>query len=87
MNGAFPRLSALLVREITDKGFCSTKGMYYYGMKLHMLSFRREGALPFPEQILYTPESVNDINVYKEAWSEMYNRIFFGDKTLYESRI
>lgn len=35
--------------------------------------------MPFPEQILYTPASVNDISVYKEAWSQMYNRTFFGD--------
>ncbi len=112
MDGAFTRLSELLVRdfqpsdciidqnlldsmpiitcsgkrngkdarEIIDKDYCSTKGMYYYGMKLHMLGFRREGTLPFPEPILYTPASVNDINVYKEVWSEKYDQIFFGEK-------
>ncbi len=69
-----------VAKEITDKGYCSTKGMYYYGMKLHMLEVRRKGSLPFPEQILYTSASVNDINVYKEAWSELYDRTFFGDK-------
>ena len=35
--------------EITSKGYCSTKNMYYYGMKLHMVGQRREGTLPFPE--------------------------------------
>ncbi len=35
--------------EITDKGFCSTKGIYYYGLKLHALGFRRLGQLPYPE--------------------------------------
>ncbi len=66
--------------EFTDKGFCSTKGMYYYGMKLHMLGFRRDGKLPHPEEILFTPASVNDITVYKQAWSSIENRTFFGDK-------
>lgn len=33
--------------EITSKGYCSTKNMYYYGMKLHMVGQRREGTLPF----------------------------------------
>lgn len=28
-----------VAREITDKGYCSTKGIYYYGMKLHALVF------------------------------------------------
>lgn len=66
--------------EITDKGFCSTKGMYYYGLKLHLLGFRRIGKLPHPEQILFTPASVNDVTVFKEAWSGFENRTFWGDK-------
>ncbi len=52
-----------VAREITDKEYCSTKCTYYYGLKLNMLGFRREGALPYPEQIIYSPTSVNDINV------------------------
>ena len=72
--------SGKVAPEITDKGFCSTKSMYYYGMKLHMLGFRREGKLPYPEEILFTPASVNDITVYKQAWSNIENRTFFGDK-------
>ena len=28
-----------VARKITDKGFCSTKGIYYYGLKLHVLTF------------------------------------------------
>nr|WP_320119541.1 hypothetical protein [uncultured Marinifilum sp.] len=32
--------SGKVATEITDKGFCSTKGIYYYGMKLHLLGFR-----------------------------------------------
>ena len=72
--------SAKVATEITDKGYCSTKGMYYYGLKLHLLGFRRIGKLPHPEQILYTPASVNDVTVFKEAWSGIENRTFFGDK-------
>jgi hypothetical protein len=69
-----------VAKEITDKGFCSTKGIYYYGLKLHLLGFRRIGKLPHPEQILFTPASVNDVTVFKEAWSGFENRIFWGDK-------
>ena len=71
---------AKVAPEITDKGYCSTKSMYYHGMKLHMLGFRRNGKLPHPEEILFTPASVNDITVYKQAWSTIENRTFFGDK-------
>lgn len=64
--------------EITDKGFCSTKGIYYYGLKLHLLGFRRIGKLPHPEQILFTPASVNDVTVFKEARSGFENRTFWS---------
>ena len=72
--------SGKVATEITDKGFCSTKGIYYYGLKLHLLGFRRISKLPHPEQILFTPASVNDLTVFKEAWSGIKNRIFYGDK-------
>ena len=66
--------------DISDKGYCSTKSIFYYGMKMHLLGFRRIGKLPHPEQILFTPASVSDASVYKQAWSELNDRIFFGDK-------
>ena len=72
--------SGMVPTEITDKGFCSTKGIYYYGLKLYFLGFRRIGKLPHPEQILFTPASVNDVTLFKEAWSEIMNRTFYGDK-------
>ena len=66
--------------EITAKGYCSTKSMFYYGLKLHSLAFRRSNQLPFPEQLLITPASENDLNVFKQAWSSIENRTFYGDK-------
>jgi hypothetical protein len=66
--------------ELTEKGYCSTKSMYYYGLKLHTLAFRRENKLPFPEQLLITTASENDLNVFRNAWSSIENRTFFGDK-------
>lgn len=69
-----------VAKEITNKGYCSTKSMFYYGMKLHALGFCRLNKLPHPEQIIFTPASVNDLSLYKEAWAELKNRTFFGDK-------
>jgi hypothetical protein len=74
------RRSPKVATEITDKGICSSKGMYYYGLKLHAMGYRREGKLPFPEQLLITPASVNDLSVFKESWSKITNRCFWGDK-------
>jgi hypothetical protein len=69
-----------VAREITDKGFCSTKGIYYYGLKLHALAFNHPHHLPFPEQFQLTPASENDLNLFKQAWGGIENRTFFGDK-------
>lgn len=77
--------SGKVAKEITDKGYCSTKSMYYYGVKLHTLAFRRDNKIPFPEEIKITPASVNDLNVFKEEWSDIENRCFFGDK-IYQNK-
>ncbi|MEI7424755.1 MAG: transposase [Candidatus Staskawiczbacteria bacterium] len=76
--------SGKVASEITDKTYCSTKNMWYFGLKLHVLGFRRENKLPFPEQIIVTPASVCDLNVFKESWSNFDNRCFFGDKIYYD---
>jgi hypothetical protein len=70
--------------ELTDKGYCSTKSMFYYGVKLHALAFRREKQLPFPEQLLITSAAENDLNVFRNAWSNIENRTFFGDKIYHD---
>ena len=69
-----------VAKEITDKGYCSTKSMYYNGLKLHALAFHRPNHLPFPEGIVITPASENDLNVHKQYWCEILNRNFYGDK-------
>lgn len=71
---------AKVATEITDKGYCSTKSLYYYGLKLHALAFSNHKRLPFPEQIVITPASENDLNVFKQDWANIPNRTFFGDK-------
>lgn len=72
--------SPKVAKEITDKGFCATKGIYYHGLKLHVLSYRRKGHLPHPEQILFTEASKNDLAYLKETCQYLHNRTFFADK-------
>jgi len=35
--------------------------MFYYGIKLNALAFRRENQIPFPEQLLITSAAENDL--------------------------
>ena len=39
--------TARVATELTDKSFCSTKNMWYYGLKFHALSFHRRGEITF----------------------------------------
>ena len=77
--------SGKVAKGLTDKGYCSTKSMYYYGLKLHALAFHRPSHMPFPESLIITPASENDLNVYKQNWSNIFNRFFFGDKIYNDS--
>lgn len=72
--------SSKVAGELVDKSYCSTKNLWYHGLKLHALNFRRLSKLPFPEQLLITPASENDLNVFKNAWSGIADRDFYGDK-------
>jgi len=71
---------AKVAAEITDKGYCSTKSMFYYGLKLHALAFYGPKRLPFPEHMVITPASENDLNVFKQDWCNIPDRTFYGDK-------
>lgn len=71
--------------EITDKGYCSSKGMYYFGLKLHLLGYRRIGGLPHPEEVALTPASVNDLELFRQSWFAIEGRTLFGDKIYYDN--
>jgi hypothetical protein len=72
---------AKVARELVDKGWCSTKNIYYYGLKLHLLGFRRPGTIPFPEFIGITGASENDLTAFKELLGDyIFDRVIFGDR-------
>jgi len=70
-----------VARELTAKGFCSTKNMYYYGCKIHALAYFRTGTIPFPECMTVTSAEDNDLTVFKLQWGDLiHSKIIFGDK-------
>lgn len=73
--------------ECTDKGYCSTKSMYYYGVKLHFLTSRVKGEMPFPESLVVTPASENDLNVFRDNWCDLPNVSVFADKIYQDSNM
>jgi hypothetical protein len=69
-----------VAREVTTKGYCSTKHQYCYGLKLHALNWWRQGTLPHPEGGVLTGADENDLSVFKQHCSELDNRTYYGDK-------
>ena len=67
--------------EITAKGFCSTKNLYYYGCKIHTMASVRVGTIPFPESMIITPAEDYDLTVFKQAWGDkIFSKVILGDK-------
>ena len=55
--------------------------MYYHGVKLHAMTRRREGTIPFPGSLMITPAGDNDLTVFKQAWGDyIRDTMIFGDK-------
>lgn len=67
-------------RELCDKGYNSTKKMYFFGVKLHGIGFHRKGQLPVMEFLQLSPASEHDLQAQREILEQMSNRVVFGDK-------
>jgi len=72
--------NAKAAKGLCKKGYCASKGMYYYGVKLHALGQKQHEALPQMRMIRVTAASENDITVAKEWLSEVHQINIFADK-------
>lgn len=72
--------SAKVAGQLANKGYNSTKKTYYYGVKLHILAFRRRGQLPLPDYIGLTSASEADINILKEIAGDIHLTPVYADK-------
>jgi len=71
---------AKVARDLSDKGYCSTKGMHYYGVKLHVIAKQVPQALPTPEFVGVTPASTHDLTAVRPILPQLAGRALFGDK-------
>jgi len=71
---------AKVVPAVADKGYCSTKKLYYHGLKFHFLGPDRYQKMPMPEHLQFTPASANDLTVLKTLLPRLQNRRVVGDK-------
>jgi hypothetical protein len=72
--------TARVAPEVTDKGFCSSKGLYYYGVKLHAIVLRRAQQLPLPALLHLSRASQHDLSALRELNPALGDCLLFGDK-------
>lgn len=66
--------------ELSEKSFCATKGVYYFGVKIHALAFRRKGRMPVPEYLGVTSAAENDLEAVRYLLPTLAQRAIFADK-------
>lgn len=75
------RFKAKVAPEIATKnGYCSTKKLHYYGVKLHILARRQTGQLPMPEYIGLTEAGMHDNKGFELIAPALQSDDVFGDK-------
>jgi hypothetical protein len=51
----------------TNNGYCATKKLYYYGVKLHAVASRTKGALPIPVCLGLTNAGMHDRKAFEQT--------------------
>jgi len=72
--------SAKAAKGLCNKGFCSSKKMYFYGVKMHVLGQKQYKTLPKTCMTRIEPASENDITVAKDLLRTVRNINIFADK-------
>lgn len=65
---------------LADTGFCSTKQIYYRGVKLHLIAIRRPHRLPLPERFALSRASQHDLSALRELNPRLGAYALFADK-------
>jgi Transposase DDE domain len=66
--------------EISDKTYCATKGVFYYGVKMHTLAKKVTKKLPLIDFISITKASENDLTAFRPILNKLINKSIFADK-------
>lgn len=71
---------AKVAPELANKGYCASKNMYFYGVKVHLVAWRRPGTLPVPDYIGVSPGADNDLTVLRSLVPRLHEGELYGDK-------
>ena len=69
-----------VANDMANKGFCSSKDLFFHGVKIHFIGKVRDSTIPFPCFFGVAPASENDNQMLKQIGNRLYNGRLFGDK-------
>lgn len=72
--------STKIAPELINKGYCASKDMFFYGVKLHVIGRDRMFTTPFPEFVLMNKAGENDLTSFKQYSQGLHDGHIFGDK-------
>ena len=67
-------------KSLCNKGYCASKNIHYYGVKLHLFADRNEDKLAFPKHLSITKASVHDLTAVRGYLEEFNGYKIIGDK-------
>jgi len=70
---------AKTANELCNKGYCASKNMWYYGVKLHIFAQCNYKKMPTPAMMTVSKASEHDLPVAKEMLNGVMNIRLFGD--------
>lgn len=74
------RFNAKVAPELANSGYCPTKNLYYYGVKIHLVGDRRPGTLPSPRFIGLAPAGLNDGPALEQVIPALPYEELYADK-------
>ena len=75
------RFTAKVAPNLADAdGYCATKKLYYYGVKVHVIGAYKKGSIPTPEYIGMTAAGVADRKAYEQILPALDPMELFADK-------
>ena len=76
---------AKVARSIANKGYCSTKKLYYHGLKLHHLGLCVPRTLPIPLSFELSRASAHDNRIFKDQIAYQYRDLrIYADKIYHD---
>lgn len=79
--------TARVAKQQCGKGYCSSKDLYYYGVKLHLLGALNPGTLPTPEFCWFGSARENDLTAARFCFEGIYGRKIYADKIYHDSEL